>query len=155
MNKKLISKKTLKYLFIISGFIPAHYLLLWAVVFLFGFVSGFKNGNIPKDFQETISFLGLIIGCFGYIGLLLSLIPKFENKYILKIIFLVLGVSGFVIFFSSAGDGGFKFGEFLKSYFHFAKFDSQWFFLCMLPNYVSLGLIIYFCYKLYKIKKIQ
>ena len=142
MNENPILKKILKYTFIASGFIPAHYLLFWAIYLLFGPLLFGDSQNIKFD-KETIIFYGsLIIGTFGYFGLLLSLIPKFENKYIIKIFFLILGIIGFTIF-SIQGDNGLN--GFLES-FYTHIFSIDWFLWCW-PNIVSLVLIVYFLFK--------
>ena len=142
MNENPILKKILKYTFIASGFIPAHYLLFWAIYLLFGPLLFADSQKIKFD-KETIIFYGsLIIGTFGYFGLLLSLIPKFKNKYIIKIFFLILGIIGFTIF-SIQGDHGFN--GFLKS-FYTHIFSIDWLLWCW-PNIVSLVLIVYFLFK--------
>lgn len=146
MNKSPI----LKYTFIASGFLPAHYLLFWAVFLLLGPLFFGEIENIKFD-KETIIFYGsLIIGIFGYFGLLLFMIPIPENHFILKIKipFLILGIFGFITF-STQGDH--HLDVFLESFFtHIFTFD--WFLWCW-PNVVSVVLIIYFLFKLFSLKE--
>ena len=140
MNKNPILKKILKYTFIVSGFIPAHYLLFWALYLLLGPLFFGNYQNIKSDLETILIYGSIIIGIFGYFGLLFSLIPKFENRYNLKIIFLALGIIGFISFLNVFGnDGSWKL-------FFTHIFSLDWF-LCYWPNIVSLVLIVYFLYK--------
>jgi len=88
----------LKKLFILSGLLPATFLLGLTFLFL---PDQLKNLSLELD--EIFMFLSMIFGICGYIGLLLSLLPKLEHKYLLKFILLVLGIIGSVIFTTIAG----------------------------------------------------
>lgn len=150
MNKSPILKNIIKYNFIASGFLPAHCLLFGAAYLLLGplLLGGIENIRFDK---ETIIFYGsLIIGIFGYFGLLLSMIPIPENDFILKmkIPFLILGIIGFIIF-STQEDH--HFDDLLES-FSTDIFTFDWFIFCW-PNVVSLVLIVYFLVKLFSLKK--
>lgn len=147
-NEKLfVVKKILKYAFVVSGFLPANYLLFWAIYLLFGPLFFGDSQNIKFE-QETILFYGsIIIGTFGYFGLLLSIIQIRGKNFFLgiKILFLTLGIMGFCIF-SSQGDNGFD--GFLES-FSIDIFSVDWFLWCW-PNIVALVLIFYYLIKFIK-----
>lgn len=144
MNKNLISKKVLKYIFIASGFIPSHYLLFYAALLLFGPLLFGDSENIKFNKETIVLYGSLIIGLFGYFGLLLSMIPIPENSFLLKIKipFLALGIIGFITF-SIQGDSDFD--DLFKS-FSTHLFTLDWF-LFYWPNIVSLVLIVYFLNK--------
>ena len=88
----------LKKLFILSGLLPATFLLGLTLLFLPDQIK-----NLSLELDEIFLFLSMIFGICGYIGLLLSLLPKFEHKYLLKFALLVLGIIGSVIFTTIAG----------------------------------------------------
>ena len=88
----------LKRLFIFSGLLPATFLLGLTLIILPSFIQDFSFRL--DDILLTVSML---FGIFGFIGLLLSLIPKFEDKKSLKLIFLSLGILGSLMFTTVAG----------------------------------------------------
>lgn len=87
-----------KRIFIISGLLPATFLLGLTFLFMPDLIK-----NLSFDFEEIVMLLSMIFGICGYIGLLLSILAKFENKNLLKLIFLILGITGSMIFTSIAG----------------------------------------------------
>jgi hypothetical protein len=82
-------------IFTLSGLVPATILLGYTLLLLPNIVS-----NISLNIRQITLSLSLIFGLCGYIGLYFSLAPKFENKYLLKFIFLILGIVGWTIFTS-------------------------------------------------------
>lgn len=88
----------LKTFFILSGLLPATFLLGLTFLFL---PEQIKNLSLELD--EIFMFLSMIFGICGYIGLLLSLLPKLEHKYKLKFALLFLGIIASVIFTTIAG----------------------------------------------------
>ena len=91
-------KTYLKKLFILSGLLPATFLLGLTFLFLPDQIK-----NLSLELDEIFMFLSMIFGICGYIGLLLSLLPKLEHKYLLKFTLLVLGIIGSVVFTTIAG----------------------------------------------------
>jgi hypothetical protein len=91
-------KGYLKIFFILSGLLPATFLLGLTLFFLPDLIK-----NLSLELDEIFMVLSMIFGICGYIGLLLSLLPKFQSKYLLKLIFLVLGIIGSVTFTTIAG----------------------------------------------------
>jgi hypothetical protein len=87
-----------KRVFIISGLLPATFLLGLTFLFMPDLIK-----NLSFDFQEIVMLFSMLFGICGYIGLLLSITAKFENKNILKLTFLILGITGSIIFISIAG----------------------------------------------------
>jgi len=87
-----------KRIFIISGLLPATFLLGLTFLFMPDLIK-----NLSFDFEEIAMLLSMIFGICGYIGLLLSILATFENKNPLKLIFLILGITGSMIFTSIAG----------------------------------------------------
>lgn len=99
----------LKKLFILSGLLPATFLLGLTILFLPDLIK-----NLSLELVEIFIVLSITFGICGYIGLLLSLLPKLEHKYLLKFKILILGIIGSVTFTSIAGgkrsvDLGFKY----------------------------------------------
>jgi hypothetical protein len=88
----------LKKFIILSGLLPATFLLGLTFLFLPDLIM-----NLSLDLVQISMFLSMIFGICGYIGLLLSLLPKLEHKYILKFTLLVLGIIGFVTFTTITG----------------------------------------------------
>ncbi len=88
----------LKKLFILSGLLPATFLLGLTFLFLPDLIK-----NLSLELVEIFMVLSMIFGICGYIGLLLSLLPKLEHKYLLKLTLLVLGIIGSVTFITIAG----------------------------------------------------
>jgi len=62
-----------------------------------------RRNNLSLELVEIFMVLSMIFGICGYIGLLLSLLPKLEQKYLLKFTLLVLGLIGSVTFTIVAG----------------------------------------------------
>ncbi|MBW8361453.1 MAG: hypothetical protein K0M56_04625 [Kaistella sp.] len=91
-------KTYLKKLFILSGLLPATFLLGLTFLFLPDLIR-----NLSLELVEIFMVLSMIFGICGYIGLLLSLLPRLEHKYLLKFTFLVLGIIGSVTFTSITG----------------------------------------------------
>lgn len=88
----------LKKLFILSGLLPATFLLGLTFLFIPDLIK-----NLSLEFDEILMLLSMTFGICGYIGLLFSLLTKFENKNQVKLIFLVLGIIGSITFMSIAG----------------------------------------------------
>lgn len=88
----------LRKLFILSGLLPATFLLGLTFLFLPDQIK-----NLSFEVVEILMFLSMIFGICGYIGLLLSLIPKLKHKYLLKFALLFLGVIGSMTFTTIAG----------------------------------------------------
>lgn len=88
----------LKKLFILSGLLPATFLLGLTFLFLPDLIK-----NLSFEVVKIFMVLSMIFGICGYIGLLLSLLPKLEHKYLLKFTLLVLGIIGSVTFTTIAG----------------------------------------------------
>lgn len=88
----------LKKFFILSGLLPATFLLGLTFLFLPDLIK-----NLSLELVEIFMVLSMIFGICGYIGLLLSLLPKLEHKYLLKLTLLVLGIIGSVTFITIAG----------------------------------------------------
>ena len=154
MTKCAVRKKILKYVIIVAGFIPANYLLFFAVLLLIG---NFANSDFPKDydFEDMKFLLSLILGIFGYVGLFLSIIPLIEKKWflIVKIICLISGILGFMLFL---GSGDSDFSESFISLFNFKKYIKDWdWYAFVLPNVVSIILIVYYGYKLIQNHKVR
>lgn len=63
----------LKKLFILSGLLPATFLLGLTFLFLPDLIK-----NLSFEVVEIFMVLSMIFGICGYIGLLLSLLPKLE-----------------------------------------------------------------------------
>lgn len=91
-------RTNLKKLFILSGLLPATFLLGLTFLFLPDLIK-----NLSLDLVEIFMVFSMIFGICGYIGLLLSLLPKLEHKYLLKFTLLVLGIIGSVTFTTIAG----------------------------------------------------
>ena len=87
-----------KKFFILSGLFPATFLLGLTLIFMPDVIK-----NMSLEFDEILMFLSMSFGIGGYIGLLLSLLPKFENKYLIKLTFLLLGIIGSITFISISG----------------------------------------------------
>jgi hypothetical protein len=88
----------LKKFIILSGLLPATFLLGLTFLFLPDLIK-----NLSLDLVQISMFLSMIFGICGYIGLLLSLLPKLEHKYLLKFTLLFLGIIGFVTFSTITG----------------------------------------------------
>ena len=88
----------LKKLFILSGLLPATFLLGLTILFLPDMIK-----NLSLELVEIFMVLSMIFGICGYIGLLLSLLPKLEHKYLLKFTLLILGLIGSVTFTTITG----------------------------------------------------
>lgn len=88
----------LKKLFILSGLLPATFLLGLTFLFIPDLIK-----NLSLEFEEIFMLLSMTFGICGYIGLMLAMLNKFENKNLLKVIFLVLGIIGSMTFTSIAG----------------------------------------------------
>jgi hypothetical protein len=88
----------LKKLFILSGLLPATFLLGLTFLFLPDQIK-----NLSFEILEILMFLSMIFGICGYIGLLLSLLPKLEQKFLLKFTLLFLGIIGSMTFTTIAG----------------------------------------------------
>jgi hypothetical protein len=95
-NSKM--KLALKYLLIISGLIPALYLLGLTLIFLPGIVKDFDYSLV-----ETIIIMSMLFGVLGFLGLVFSVLPRFENRPRLKFILLTAGVIGSFVFTTVAG----------------------------------------------------
>ena len=91
-------KSALKNLLIISALIPATVLLGLTYFFLPGFIM-----KITFSVEEVLILISMIFGIFGFLGLTLSLIPKFEKEYQMKVILLTLGVIGALVFMTITG----------------------------------------------------
>jgi hypothetical protein len=78
--------------------LPATFLLGLTILFLPDLIK-----NLSLDLVQISMVLSMIFGIFGYIGLLLSLLPKLEHKYMLKFTLLVFGIIGFVTFTTITG----------------------------------------------------
>ncbi|MES2587807.1 MAG: hypothetical protein V4622_02435 [Bacteroidota bacterium] len=131
MNKDIIYKLT-----IISGLIPATILLLLTII---GISNIFSFHEIR--FKEFIVFTSMILGIVGYVGLLTSLI--FNNKTILNLILLLLGLIGFVIFTSFEG------GLYAWKWIITMEEPEEWF-IPVWPNVVSLIGIVVNSFKIIK-----
>ncbi len=78
-------KAALKYTFIMSGIIPAMILLYLTLLVLPDIIKSFRFNS------KEIIFLGsMILGILGFIGLLLSIIPRYEKLCLTKMILLSL-----------------------------------------------------------------
>ncbi|MEA5141638.1 hypothetical protein [Arcicella rigui] len=91
-------KTYFKNIFILSGLLPATFLLGLTFLFLPDLII-----NLSLELVEISMVLSMIFGICGYLGLLFSLLPKLENKYQLKFILLVLGIIGSVTFTTITG----------------------------------------------------
>ena len=115
---------------VLSGLIPATYLLIIAGLFLSEIIP-----SLPEDSSQIKTLVSLLIGICGYIGLVIALIPKFYPKHLLKIAFCLAGILGFALFISVEGNG--------ITWDWFAKMEEpdEWL-VFMWPNTVCLILII-------------
>ena len=128
----------LKKFFILSGLLPATFLLVLTLIFMPDVIK-----NMSLEFDEILMFLSMSFGIGGYIGLLLSLLPKFENKYLIKLTFLLLGIIGSITFSSIAG------GKRAWTWvLNVQEFD-EWF-ISIWPIIVSIVLAIWNGQKLFK-----
>jgi hypothetical protein len=91
-------KTYLKKLFILSGLLPATFMLVLTFLFLPNLIK-----NLSFEVVEILMLFSMILGICGYIGLLISLLSKLEYKYLLKFTLLVLGIIGSVTFTTIAG----------------------------------------------------
>jgi FtsH-binding integral membrane protein len=91
-------KNSIKKIFILTGLLPATFLLGLTIIFLPSFIR-----DLSFEFDDIFLPVSMIFGICGFIGLLLSIMPKFEDKRLLKLVFLILGILGSIMFISIAG----------------------------------------------------
>ena len=88
-----MKRREILYIILISGLIPATWLLI--LTFL-GIYSAILNVELSLNYLLSIS--SMFLGIFGYVGLLMLLKGLHKNNQIKKLIFLVCGLIGFLIF---------------------------------------------------------
>ncbi len=135
-------KKVIYTLFILSGLLPATYLLIIAGLLLVD--------NFSSIFKETSSLkviISVLMGMCGYAALVLALIPKFQKKHLVKISLAVVGIVGFALFITLA-NSGMTWDWFLKM-----EEPDAWI-IFMWPNIVCIFIIMINIVQWYKKKKI-
>lgn len=118
-------KKKILYILLISGIAPATYLFSITLLFLYLFITDRNFG-----LSEIIMVFSFLCGICGYIGLLMILIGLHKTRHILKSIFLILGLIGFIIFINYSGMNNFW------KWILYVEEPGEWF-IIMLPLIVS------------------
>ena len=115
---------------VLSGLIPATYLLIIAGLFLSEIIP-----SLREDSSQTKTLFSLLMGICGYIGLVIALIPKFYSKHLVKILFCLIGILGFALFMTVEGNG------ITWNWFTKMEEPDAWL-IFMWPNIVCIILII-------------
>ena len=115
---------------VLSGLIPATYLLIIAGLFLSEIIP-----SLREDSSQTKTLFSLLMGICGYIGLVIALIPKFYPKHLVKILFCLIGILGFALFMTVEGNG------ITWNWFTKMEEPDAWL-IFMWPNIVCIILII-------------
>ncbi|SEH99979.1 hypothetical protein SAMN02927937_02646 [Paenimyroides aquimaris] len=125
-----MTKRVLYILFVLSGLIPATYLLF--LTLLYGGVILLEMNKI--DLTDLLILLCFAFGICGYLGLLSLLRGLQEKYYKTNLILLGLGIIGFFIFMTFIGQAPAR-----EWIFNIEEID-EWL-VFMLPNIVSLTFI--------------
>lgn len=99
----MIKLNNILYIFLISGLIPATWLLFLSFLGLFLFLQ-----RIEFSFNFFIAFCSIILGICGYVGLLLLLKGLHKTNHYKKLTFLISGFIGFLIFMLFVSPRNFK-----------------------------------------------
>jgi len=105
--------------------VPATYLFSITLLFLYLFITDRNLG-----LSEIIMIFCFLCGICGYIGLIMILKGLHKTRHILKSIFLILGLIGFIIFVNYSGRN--NFWKWILS----VEEPDEWF-IIMLPLIVS------------------
>lgn len=120
-----MKNNSILYILLIVGIVPATYLFSITLLFLYLFITDRNIG-----FSEIIMIFCFLCGICGYIGLITTLKGLHKTKHIQKLIFLTLGLIGFVIFVNYSG-----MNNFWKWILYFEE-PGEWL-IIMLPLIVS------------------
>lgn len=124
MNNKIVNV-----ILTIVALIPMTYFLIFSLYVLIRILSSF-------EVSDTLYAFCLLCGILGYIGLLMNLKqPKSRKAEIINVIFLSLGIIGFLIFYSlTSGIDGWKWIITMKE-------PDEWLVL-VIPLLITLYLIV-------------
>ncbi len=135
MNKKLYI------LFVLLGLIPATYLLFLTLLFGWLVLSEINLSNLLDEIPILFCFS---LGICGYLGLLSTLRGLQKRYYKLNLMLLGFGLLGNILFISLIGTKG------AWKRVIFGEGDIVEWFVGILPNIISLILIVLILSKIYK-----